>query len=86
VPGFPTRDDLATHSMTVSHNRIVSSSMTNTARASYLRHKFFFDSGRVSRCPCARLRLQLVERRRRRHALLHHQRLHADRRRHHRTA
>jgi len=43
VPGFPTRDDLATHAVTVSHNRIISPSMTNTARASYLRHKFFFD-------------------------------------------
>ena len=43
VPGFPTRDDLATHSVTVSHNRIVSTSMTNTARVSYLRHEFLFD-------------------------------------------
>jgi hypothetical protein len=43
VPGFPTRDDLATHAVTVSHNRIVSPSMTNTARASYLRHTFYFD-------------------------------------------
>jgi len=43
VPGFPTRDDLETHAVTVSHNRILSPSMTNTARASYLRHQFFFD-------------------------------------------
>jgi hypothetical protein len=43
VPGFPTRDDIETHSVTVSHNRILSASMTNTARASYLRHEFLFD-------------------------------------------
>ncbi len=43
VPGFPTRDDLSTHSVTVSHNRILSTSMTNTARVSYLRHEFLFD-------------------------------------------
>ena len=43
VPGFPTRDDIATHAATVSHNRILSPSMTNTVRASYLRHQFFFD-------------------------------------------
>jgi hypothetical protein len=43
VPGFPTRDDLGTHAVTASHNRILSPSMTNTARASYLRHQFFFD-------------------------------------------
>ena len=43
VPGFPTRDDLETHAVTVSHNRILSPSMTNTARASFLRHQFFFD-------------------------------------------
>ena len=43
VPGFPTRDDIATHAVTVSHNRILSASMTNTARVSYLHHQFFFD-------------------------------------------
>jgi len=43
VPGFPTRDDFDTHAVTVSHNRILSPSMTNTARASYLRHQFLFD-------------------------------------------
>jgi hypothetical protein len=43
VPGFPTRDDLGTHAVTVAHNRVLSPAMTNTARASYLRHKFLFD-------------------------------------------
>jgi hypothetical protein len=43
VPGFPTRDDIATHAATVSHNRILSPSMTNTVRATYLHHQFFFD-------------------------------------------
>jgi hypothetical protein len=43
VPGFPTRDDIATHALTVAHNRILSPSMTNTARLSYLRHEFLFD-------------------------------------------
>ena len=43
VPGFPTRDDIATHAATVSHNRILSPSMTHTVRASYLHHQFFFD-------------------------------------------
>jgi len=53
VPGFPTRDDLATHAVTVSHNRIVSASMTNTARASYLRHKFYFDQRQNQTLPAA---------------------------------
>jgi hypothetical protein len=53
VPGFPTRDDLSTHALTVSHNRILSPSMTNTARASYLRHKFFFDQRQNQILPSA---------------------------------
>ena len=50
VPGFPTRDDINTHAATVSHNRILSPLMTNTARVSYLRHEFLFDQ-RLNRNP-----------------------------------
>ena len=50
VPGFPTRDDFATHSATVSSTRILSPSLTNSLRANLLRHKFFFDQ-RLNRTP-----------------------------------
>jgi hypothetical protein len=50
APGFPTRDDLATHLATVSSTRIVSPTMTNSARVTYLRHEFFFDQ-RLNRTP-----------------------------------
>ena len=42
VPGFPTRDDLGTHAATIAETRIWSS-LTNSVRASYLRHRFYFD-------------------------------------------
>lgn len=50
APGFPTRDDFSTHSVNVSSTRILSSSMTNTVRGNFLRHKFFFDQ-RLNRTP-----------------------------------
>ena len=50
APGFPTRDDFGTHSLTVSGTRILSPALTNTVRANYLRHKFFFDQ-RLNRTP-----------------------------------
>jgi carboxypeptidase family protein/TonB-dependent receptor-like protein len=50
APGFPTRDDLSTHIATISNTRIVSPSMTNSLRATYLRHKFFFDQ-RLNQTP-----------------------------------
>ena len=50
VPGFPTRDDLATHSAALSENHIFSPSMINSLRGSYLRHKFFFDQ-RLNQTP-----------------------------------
>jgi hypothetical protein len=50
VPGFPTRDDLGTHSAAVSDNHILSDAMINSARASYLRYKFFFDQ-RLNQTP-----------------------------------
>ena len=50
APGFPTRDDVATHSLTMSSTRIISPSLTNSLRANVLRHKFFFDQ-RLNRTP-----------------------------------
>jgi hypothetical protein len=50
APGFPTRDDLGTHLATVSSTRIVSPTMTNSARVTYLRHEFLFDQ-RLNRTP-----------------------------------
>ena len=50
VPGFPTRDDLATHSAALSDNHIFSSSVINSLRGGYLRHKFFFDQ-RLNQTP-----------------------------------
>lgn len=50
APGFPTRDDFATHSAAASSTHILSPALTNTARVSYLRHKFFFDQ-RLNQTP-----------------------------------
>ena len=50
VPGFPTRDDYSTHQATVSNTRILSPSLTNSLRGSFLRHAFFFDQ-RLNRTP-----------------------------------
>ena len=50
APGFPTRDDLATHLATVSGTHIFSPTMTNSVRATFLRHEFFFDQ-RLNRTP-----------------------------------
>ena len=50
VPGFPTRDDLGTHSAAVSDNHIFSASVINSARVSYLRYRFFFDQ-RLNQTP-----------------------------------
>ena len=87
VPGFPTRDDLSTHAATLSSTHILSPSLTNLAA----RH---VPAPRVLLRPApqpdaaerARLRLRLVERGRPGSAVLQRQRLHADRRRDHRTA
>jgi hypothetical protein len=43
LPGFPVRDDLTTHSVTLSETHLFSPSTINSARFSYFRHKFFFD-------------------------------------------
>ena len=43
VPGYPTRDDIGTHSVVASATRIVTPTLTHTLRATYLRHRFLFD-------------------------------------------
>jgi hypothetical protein len=50
APGFPTRDDFSTHLASVSNTRIFSPTLTNTLRATFLRHEFFFDQ-RLNRTP-----------------------------------
>jgi Carboxypeptidase regulatory-like domain/TonB dependent receptor len=50
APGFPTRDDLQTHNVTISDTHIFSPSLTNSLRGSYLRHRFFFDQ-RLNQTP-----------------------------------
>ncbi len=51
VPGYPTRDDLSTHSALVSSVHIFSPSVTNSFRATWLRHEFFFDQRLNQRPP-----------------------------------
>jgi hypothetical protein len=43
VPGFPTRDDLKTHSAELAETHTFSPTVTNSFRASYLRYVFLFD-------------------------------------------
>ena len=50
VPGFPTRDDLGTHSAVVSHTQILSPTLTHSFRGGYLRHKFLYDQ-RLNQTP-----------------------------------
>ena len=50
APGFPTRDDLATHAVTASSTHILSPSLTNSLRGTFLRHEFLFDQ-RLNRTP-----------------------------------
>jgi outer membrane receptor protein involved in Fe transport len=50
APGFPTRDDLGTSAATVSSTHIFSPSLTNSARVTFLRHKFRFDQ-RLNQTP-----------------------------------
>ena len=86
VPGYPTRDDLATHSGLVSSTRIFSPSLTNSLRATWLRHEFLFDQ-RLNRPPPRELGFGYDRRSHRSGAaVLQRQRLLADRWRHHRPA
>ncbi len=50
LPGYPTRDDLATHSVLASATRVLSPTMTHAVRVQVLRHKFFFDQ-RLNQTP-----------------------------------
>ncbi|MFL6450999.1 MAG: carboxypeptidase regulatory-like domain-containing protein [Bryobacteraceae bacterium] len=43
VPGFPTRDDLKTHSAELSSTHVFSPTLTNSARLNFLRYVFLFD-------------------------------------------
>ena len=54
VPGYPTRDDLSTHSLLASSTRIMGSSLTNAVRVMWLRHEFLFDQ-RLNRHPPSEL-------------------------------
>ena len=87
VPGFPTRDDLSTHAATLSSTHIFSPSLTNPVRGDVPAARVLLRPAPQSdAAERARLRLHLVERGRSGAAVLQRQRLHADRRRHHRTA
>jgi hypothetical protein len=50
VPGFPTRDDITTHSAVISSTHIFSSSLTNSLRGTWLHHLFDFDQ-RLNQTP-----------------------------------
>jgi len=43
LPGFPVRDNLNTHSFTLSEQHLFSPNTINSARISFFRHKFHFD-------------------------------------------
>jgi hypothetical protein len=43
VPGFPTGDDIRTHSATVSHTHLFSSRVLNNLRLAFFRQHFYFD-------------------------------------------
>jgi len=43
LPGFPVRDNLKTHSFTLSEQHLFSPTTINPARISFFRHKFHFD-------------------------------------------
>lgn len=51
VPGYPTRDDISTYSAVASATRILSPTLTHTARATYLRYAFDFDQRIGQRSP-----------------------------------
>lgn len=50
VPGFPTSDDISTHSAVVSSTSILSPTLTHTVRATVFAHRFYFDQ-RGNRTP-----------------------------------
>jgi len=50
VPGFPTRDDITTHSAVLSNTHLFSPSMSNSLRVTFFRYILDFDS-RLNRTP-----------------------------------
>ncbi len=50
LPGFPTRDDFAAHSIVGSNTFLLSSSMVNSFEASFFRYQFLFDQ-RLNKTP-----------------------------------
>ncbi|MET0553385.1 MAG: TonB-dependent receptor, partial [Vicinamibacteria bacterium] len=54
APGFPTRDDVQTHSANAANTHVFSPALTNSVRVSFLRHRFHFDQ-RLNRTPPAAL-------------------------------
>ena len=87
VPGFPTRDDFSTHAATASSTHIFSPSLTNSLRGDISAAQFLLrPAAEPDAAERARLRLRLVQPARAGTAVLQHQRLHTDRRRHHRAA
>ena len=50
APGFPTRDDFATQTVTLSATRILSPTLSHSLRGNFLRHQFFFDQ-RLNQTP-----------------------------------
>jgi hypothetical protein len=50
LPGYPTRDDLGTHSVLLSATHVFSPTLTHAGRVQVLRHRFFFDQ-RLNQTP-----------------------------------
>lgn len=48
VPGFPSGDDIRSHSATISHTHLFGPNVLNTLRAAFLRYDFLFDK-RINR-------------------------------------
>ena len=87
VPGFRRATTSRRTSATLSSTHILSPSLTNSLRGDVLPPRVLLrPAAEPDAAERARLRLRLVERRRPGAAVLQRQRLHADRRRHHRSA
>jgi hypothetical protein len=50
LPGYPTRDDLGTHSVLLSATHVFAPTLTHAGRVQVLRHRFFFDQ-RLNQTP-----------------------------------
>jgi len=50
LPGYPTRDDFTAHSLVGAHTYLLSSKITNSFEASFLRYQFLFDE-RLNKTP-----------------------------------